>query len=105
MWVKATVSEEDCRKYIQRNLDSNHYDNYKQIIRWAGNITSKGEAGNLGRVNFSVPVSFAKMHAFLPPRIWWQNFYQKTRLKVFQTERSRILLKSSKFNLTVLLVT
>jgi hypothetical protein len=44
--VQARVSEEYCRKYILRKLNSIHYDNYNQRIRWEGKVTRMGETGN-----------------------------------------------------------
>jgi len=62
--VQARVSEEDCGKYVLRKLNCIHYDNYNQRIRCEGKVTLMGEAGRLGKANFSVRVSFVNLHMF-----------------------------------------
>jgi len=62
--VQARVSEEYCRKYILRKLNSIPYDKNNKRIRWEGKVARMGETGSVGRTNFSVRVSFAKLHTF-----------------------------------------
>ena len=78
--VQATVSEEYCRKYILRELNSIHYDNYNQRIRWERKVTRMGETESVRRANVSVRLSFAKLLCFIPRRIWRQYLYKVGRV-------------------------
>ena len=60
--VQARLSEVEYRKYTLRKLNSIHYDNYDQRIRWEGKFAHMRETGNVGWANFSVRISFAKLH-------------------------------------------